>query len=337
MTMNDADPRDPVLNGDEVRNITFGKGYYNASQVNDLLARIAAELDAGRPAGPLIANATFKKRSLLGRNDHGPVDWFLEQLRRREDPSEIARTNADPWRDLAADPYCIRGGLVAAPSKQECADAWRDFGHQPGTRLSLVTTGVTRQELRTAEQQTVAVFVSRYPLFVRLRLNTYPLFATAEAGGRTFTMKRVTRSSWPGIAETISRDRPGAPAHSPKRQTDKKDPRLRRIIDETGTPILYTAGQHFNSAAGGYIKFPGQRWLRFPVRGTSQRNAIMTAVDQAGNKVARYRVGRGETRFRTTTEITVHPDQRLTDELALAIAAPAPWLLLYFLAPSPSV
>ena len=79
MSMNDADPCDPVLNGDEIRNITFGKGLYDASQVNELLDRIAAELGAGRPAGPLIASATFKRRPFVRGYNAGAVDWFLEQ------------------------------------------------------------------------------------------------------------------------------------------------------------------------------------------------------------------------------------------------------------------
>jgi hypothetical protein len=33
---------------------------------------------------------------------------------------------------------------------------------------------------------------------------------------------------------------------------------------------------------------------------------------------------------RRMIHITVHPDQRLTDELTLAIAASAPWLSSYF-------
>jgi hypothetical protein len=47
-----------------VRNIT---GYtrsitgYAAPEVDDLIGRVAAELDAGRPAGPLIENATFRR------------------------------------------------------------------------------------------------------------------------------------------------------------------------------------------------------------------------------------------------------------------------------------
>ena len=313
------------MNGDEVRNITFGKGfgnrqYYDAAQVNDLLGRIAAELDAGRPAAPLIAAAAFQARRGY---DAKAVDWFLDQLRRREDPAEAERTNADPWRDLAADPYCIRrelgdlAGRIAAPSVQEYADAWRDFDQQPGTRLSWVATGSLRRELRTAGQQTIAAVRSGMP-------------TTLTTDGRTFTRRAVSRSSWPSVAETISGDRPGAPAHMLNRQAGKRDLALRQLLDETGMPVLYTAGRHFDRKAGGYIKFPGQRWLRFPVRGTRRANVIMTAVDQAGNKVARYRLVPNRTGVRERVEITVHPGQRLTDELTLAIALSAPWLRSYF-------
>jgi hypothetical protein len=315
------------VNGDELRFVRLtrftGITGYDASEVDDLLLRIAAELDAGRPAGPLIANAAFRILDLPGSYSIGDVDWFLEQLRRREDPCEMARMNADPWRDLAADPYCIRrepgdlAGRIGEPSQQEYAKAWHDFGQQPGTRVSFVPIGTRRRELRTAGQQTVAA--------IRGGL----LSTTLSAGGRTFTWKRVT-GYWPGIAETISRDSPYAPAHMLERQTDVVNSDWRQLIDETGTPILYTAGRHANRSAGAYIKFPGQRWLRFPVRGRRRANAIMTAVDQAGNKVARYRLARNETGLRTRVEITVHPDQQLTDELTLVIALSAPFLRSYF-------
>ena len=103
--------------------------------------------------------------------------------------------NADPWRDLGADPYCIRrepgdvAGCISVPSRQEYADAWRDFGEQPGTRLSFVPTGITRRELRTAGQQTVATISNRL------------LSATISTGGRTFA--RGAKSARAGIAETI--------------------------------------------------------------------------------------------------------------------------------------
>jgi hypothetical protein len=193
---------------------------------------------------------------------------------------------------------------------QEIGEAGRDFGQQPGTRLSVVRTGIGRRELRTAEQQTV--------VSVRDSLLGWP--TTFSAGGRTFTSKRVDQLAWLNIAGTISSYRPGEPTHMRPYyygRADKKDSGLRQLLDETGTPILYTGGITSGQAAG-YIKFPGHRWLRFPVQGTRRAHAIMTAVDQAGNEVARYRLnGR-------TVQITVN--QELTDELALAIALSAPWL-----------
>jgi hypothetical protein len=74
------------------------------------------------------------------------------------------------------------------------------------------------------------------------------------------------------------------------------------------------------------------RWLRFLVRGTGHTNAIMTAVDQAGNRVARYRLLTED-----SAEVTVHPDRDLTDELVLALAISVPWLRSYFRAPSVAV
>jgi hypothetical protein len=56
----------------------------------------------------------------------------------------------------------------------------------------------------------------------------------------------------------------------------------------------------------------------------------MTAVDQAGNRVAWYRTGP-----KRAVEITVDPGQELTDELVLAITLSAPWLLWYFTKPPP--
>jgi DivIVA domain-containing protein len=323
------------VTGDEVRNVKFSSGgMYDVPQVNDLLERIAAELDAGRPARPLIENAAFQKRIFRRGYDTGAVDWFLEQLRRRETPSEVACRNADPWRDLDAEPYCIyrepdgSAGRIAAPSPQECADAWRDFGQQPGTPLSWVRTGAWSRELRTADQQPIASF--RYGAAFRQGFPSFYGNHSLSVGRRTFTLKKVTRSAWPGIAETISRDQPSAPAHFPRGQTGDRDPSLRQLLDETGIPVLYRGGQHFDHSAGSYIKFPGQRWLRFPIRCTARSNAIMTAVDQAGNKVARYRFAGS----RKTMEIAIHPDQRLTEELILAIAVSAPWVADYFRRPS---
>jgi DivIVA domain-containing protein len=271
-------PGQPVT-GDEVRNVRFPEGSgYDRSEVDDLLNRIAAELDAGRPAGPLIQNALFRKRPRAGYHWRA-VDLFLEQL------------------------------LAAERGLQEIG---HNSGQQPGTRLSLVRTGIGRRELRTAEQQTV---ISVRDTWLGWRM-------TLSAGGKTLTWKLVPASSWLDIARTISSYRPGDPGHMRPNyyyegQADKKDPGLRQLLDETGTPILFTGGIT-SGQADGYIKFPGHRWLRFPVQGHRRKHAIMTAVDQAGNEIARYRLnGR-------TVQITVH--QKLTDELTLAVALSAPWL-----------
>ena len=268
--------------GDEVRNVRFAEGYgYDRAEVDDLLNRIAAELDTGRPAGPLIQNALFSKRPRRAGYDWWAVDLFLEQL------------------------------LVAERGLQDIGETRRDFGQQPGTRLSGLRTGIGRRELRTAEQQTV----------VSVRYGWLGWPTTLSAGGRTFTAKRVDQLAWRNIAGTISSYRLGEPVHMRpyyyEPQADQKDGGLRQLLDETGTPILFTGGITSGQAAG-YIKFPGHRWLRFPVQGHGRARAIMTAMDQAGNEVARYRLnGR-------TVQITVH--QELTDELTLAIALSAPWL-----------
>ena len=97
---------------------------------------------------------------------------------------------------------------------------------------------------------------------------------------------------------------------------------------------MYSSGTNFGFRAWACISFPDQRWLRFLVRGTQEGNAIMTAVDQAGNRAVRYRIINSRYFAGDTVEITVRPDWKLTDELALAIAISAPWLADYH-APHP--
>jgi len=96
-------------------------------------------------------------------------------------------------------------------------------------------------------------------------------------------------------------------------------------------PSLYVSGANFAGRAGACITFPDQRWLRFLVRGTSPAIAIMTALDQARNTVARYRIiSEGFKRGQNSVEIIIRPGRQLTDDLLLAIAISAPWLRSYF-------
>jgi hypothetical protein len=321
---------------------------YATREVDDLLGRVAAELDAGRPAGPLIENATFRRmhnRLLAVGYDIDAVDWFFDQLLRRPDHTELAGISADPWRDLAV--AQLTGSKVGDAAEQprnprayfaeECANAWRDFGQAPGMHLRWGRTGRRLRgacyELRTLQQQTIASRDGQ-------RL-------TVLAGGRSFTYKktdvpaRSTADSWPpGIAELAARSWRDYTGHyAAETMSSKAQWReartARELVDETGIPILYSSGKSFDRQAYACVTFPDQRWLRFLVRGTEPWNAIMTAVDQAGNRVARYRKSPGDPLWkRAEAEITVHPDQRLTDELVLAIAISAEWLESFFSRPS---
>ena len=147
----------PAVNGDGFRDTTFlanGTGKcYDGSEVDDLLDRVAAELDAGRLGGPLIRNATFSRGEGY---DIYAVDWFLEEFLRREDQPELAGASADPWRDHPIVNQMTRSGLgrmaerPVNPSKQARGEyraevqkhlgghflrEWRGFGQLPGVHL----------------------------------------------------------------------------------------------------------------------------------------------------------------------------------------------------------
>jgi len=327
------------VNGDEVRDTWFlrSRRGYDTSEVDDLLDRVAAELDAGRPAGPLIENATFEKKNGKGY-DVDAVDWFLDQLILHPVHAERAGTSADPWHDLPVAQFTR--GRVSGPAGQprhvqpylaeECRKAWRDFGQQPGMSLTWGWSGhllpnlwLLRYELRTAEQQTVT---SGDAFADRLRV-----------GDRRFARKRLSSprrspGSWPGLAEAYAlnwRDSVGHFAAGATRRSGMRAPINSQYVDETGMPVLCAMGSAIDNRACAHIGFPDQRWLRFLVRGTRRANAIMTAVDQAGNKIARYRRVAGRAGI-NKIEITIHPDEKLTDELVLAIAISAQWLGRYF-------
>jgi hypothetical protein len=347
------------VTGDEIRDTWFldGRGPwwnvgtitgYQTSEVDDLLRRVAAQLDVGRHAGPLIENATFGRGS--GKKSYNPdaVDWFLGQLLLPRDHFGSAGASADPWRDVGDVAQLVQGGVSGLaeryppPSKPtsrkawkwfagQCENAWRDFGHRPGVQLRERQVAKFR-ELRTAEQQTLTslefVWASLEFGWAHTSWTGEP--KTVSAGGRRFTFQTTdrARSPFPVVAEIAARtarDKDGHFAKPARRRA--RPPSVSGLVDEAGSPVLYTSGENFDWRACFCVTFPDGRWLRFPVRGTKEANVIMTAVDQAGNKVARYRT------IHHRLEITVHPDWELTDELALALAISAEQLGQYFKRP----
>jgi DivIVA domain-containing protein len=316
-----------------------GRGYA-ASEVDELLRQVAAELDAGHPVRPLVENVTLRRKLYGRRYDIEAVDWFLGRLLLRPGHTERGGTGADPWRELAVAQLTEREasgtGMKPRPGKdllrRECETAWRDFGQQPGTYLQWGPVksrfSGSDYELRTAEQQTIASSPAR-----AWRATT------VSVGGRSFTQKepavRGDADSWPpGIAGLAARSWRDCAGHfaAGTMQIEQQRSEARRIselVDETGTPILRSHGENYARRAYACITFPDQRWLRFLVRGTRQENAIMTAVDQAGNRVARYRMTNTSSSA-PTYDIAIHPDRELTDELILAIATSASWVASYF-------
>jgi hypothetical protein len=93
-----------------------------------------------------------------------------------------------------------------------------------------------------------------------------------------------------------------------------------RVASADGQEVLWFTGtKNFNLRAKAVAHLPDGRTLRFPVEGTSRRNAVMTAVDDSGRPVFRIRKVRSADRGKRV-EILVEPGLQVTDELLLAIA-----------------
>jgi DivIVA domain-containing protein len=324
------------VNGDDLRSIRLPNQLagYDADDVDELLDRLAAELDAGRPVAPLAASAAFRgvqlrfQQRLSRAYETETVDWLLGQLLRGEQARERHLLASDPWRDLVAFRYSA--GPPALDTGTEYADDWAAFEAQPGLRLRYGRAGSASDELRTADGVPLATCRRRWRS------------TTVGVGMQTYTVARVRRAAWPVLVPTFGSGRPGQPVylrsyngHKPvslSRGTVPMPDGARLLADEFRRPVLLAVGAHVDRTAGARIVLPGGRWLRFPVRATRPGNAIMTAVDQEGNKVARYRVNRGrKLRPRAwAVDITVHPREQLAEEMILMLTVSADWLRTFF-------
>jgi hypothetical protein len=225
-----------AVSGDEVRVARFlstrSAAGYDVAEVDQLLTHVAAELDAGRPARPLIETAAFRRRrapfSIWSRArgyDIDAVDWFLGRFL-AQDRLQPGGVKADPWRDLAVAQLTCSSASAATSSwlasreefSGECAGAWNAFGQLPGVPLRWGQVGGGRNELCTAEEA-IASLQDGTPY-------TGSELMTASISGRSFSL-RVTNpasSSSPGIAEITPRSFRDKRGTSPKRSTADSNP-----------------------------------------------------------------------------------------------------------------
>jgi hypothetical protein len=169
---------------------------YAASEVDDLLSHVAAELDTDRSAGWLIENATFRRKLSGPRYDIDAVDWFLGQFLLLQDRVALPGLSDDPWRDLA----------VAQPAQNEVSDLARRYPpvtSRHGELLRRTSTGCARRRGATSARSRVRACgggeqgSSGRSCAPRSSRHWLPSGASvrplALAGGTSLTRKRVFR------------------------------------------------------------------------------------------------------------------------------------------------
>jgi hypothetical protein len=150
---------------------------------------------------------------------------------------------------------------------------------------------VSAREIRSADDEVLA--------FVRLASYKEALLTTPKDGGKFQILGR------PGRVESMAT---GELVLSWTGES-KRQPRLR-----------HQAGQPFT-----VMYLQGGRWLRFPVRGTTRGNAVMTAVDQTETEVMWFRIAESK-----SVEVVISPDRSVTPEVLCAVTIASPLIGYYF-------
>jgi hypothetical protein len=109
---------------------------------------------------------------------------------------------------------------------------------------------------------------------------------------------------------------------SPPRPWGAPGPRL--VETSAEDVILEPSGHHDNHLADTTVRLSGQRWFRFPVWGTSSRNAVMSAVDETNTSMLTFR------KVEHGGEVVVSPACSVTAEILCVVAVTAPLLQSYW-------
>ena len=112
----------------------------------------------------------------------------------------------------------------------------------------------------------------------------------------------------------------------------------RLVNTATGVVAVQKKGHHINLRAKGTLTLPGRGTLRFPVQGARREYAVMSAVDESGLPLVKYRFS-DPVPTRTAwglsklegAEVVIAPDLRTSIEsMLLLIALSTEWLWSYF-------
>ena len=89
-------------------------------------------------------------------------------------------------------------------------------------------------------------------------------------------------------------------------------------------------GRHYGGESDAVVAFSDLQRIRFPILGSGLYDEVMTAVDEEGNKVVRYRQAKRrtvQTRSAGKLEVVVNPAQEVTLDLLLLVAVSSGFLL----------
>jgi DivIVA domain-containing protein len=329
------------MTGDEVRAATFpgtgGKGY-KVDEVDDLVAGIADELDAGRSPKAVIDSSTLSRERNEFRSGYKTdvVDSFLEDVQREEPPT------GDIWQSGP-----ISNWLIAEAGRQDdaslspkgrrrrfglqlglqCDEEWRRFQDLPGTHLWLRRPSRKSGELVTSDGTTIATVLYSGNLHI---------------GPAHVTIAGISYSRTP-------RNKPGQDASSPTWDKKRMLDRWTYVNDTTGEPVMHVGGRNDQHWPGFIMSLSEQQTFRFPVRESNWKNAVMTAIDDAAHRAIRFRFAdrlrepaqsltaplRGLMKMaphdHSPIEVAVEPGYPLQDELILSIAVAAKQLPGFFM------
>jgi hypothetical protein len=202
--------------------------------------------------------------------------------------------------------------------KAERDEAWESIPGLPGEHLRWHQTARGRSEIVTEDGRVLATveggFGAKLPRRVTIGQVTY------QVRGRLFKPPAGPRVFKPWVT---------AP--------------------DSLTVLSFTGGSNFDRAARAVVHMPDGRSLRFPVQGTSIRNAVMTATDDEGSPVFHLRqvrnAGSGQQRpsawpgfgpgKKAVVEILVEPSRQITPEMLLVMATGSCNLYTFFDRPGP--